>query len=169
MALIISAGLVLAALPAHAQSNPVVPGRSIGLFHLGDSVEIVSEMLGPPLPPALLPQAVLSYHWPLRHLGALVDVVTRKIVALSGSDDAGYRTAGGLGVGSSPNAIRSAYGRAETVDYGDGAIMLVYDRAGVAFLIDHAAGKGDRVSTVFVFARGTYRDIFPVTALAGRR
>ncbi len=132
-------------------------------------MDTVSEMLGPPLPPALLPQAMLSYHWPLRHLGALVDVVTRKIVALSGSDDAGYRTAAGLGVGSSPNAIRAAYGYAETVDYGDGAIVLVYDRTGVAFLIDRSAGKGDRVSTVFVFAGGKYRDVFPVTALAGHR
>ncbi|HYM69717.1 MAG TPA: hypothetical protein VEZ44_08995 [bacterium] len=159
--LITVACLVLSSLPVQAQSGSIVPGRSIGVFHIGDPIETVTEVLGPASPPALLPQAMLSYYWPSRHLGVMVDVVTRKIVALAGSADVDYRTAKGVGIGSGADEVQSAFGRTPGIDNGDGTTVFVYDRVGVAFVVARAVSLRDRVSTIWVFSPGGYHQIFP--------
>lgn len=167
--LITVACLALSGLPVQAQSGSVVPGRSIGVFHLGDPLEAVAEVLGPASPPALLPQAMLSYYWPSRHLGVMVDVVTRKIVALTGSSDVEYRTAKGVGVGSGADEVQSAFGRAPRIENSDGTTVFVYNRVGVAFVVARAASLRDRVSTVLVFSPGDYHRIFPKPMTAAAR
>jgi hypothetical protein len=168
--LITLACLVLSSLPVQAQGGLIVPGRSIGVFRLGDPLETVSEALGPPSPPALLPQAMLSYYWPSRHLGVMVDVVTSKIVALIGSSDVDYRTAKGVGIGSGAEEVQSAFGRRSGIDNGDGTLVLVYDHTGVAFVVTRAVSLHDHVSTILVFGPGEYHRIFPrpMTAAAPR-
>ncbi|HLJ60508.1 MAG TPA: hypothetical protein VKZ50_12340 [bacterium] len=167
---IAAACLLLSGLPVQAQSG-VVPGRSIGAFHLGDSLESVTEVLGPGSPPALLPQAMISYYWPSRHLGVVVDVVTRKIVALVASSEINYRTAKGVGIGSGADEVESAFGRRSGIDNGDGTVVLVYNHVGVAFVVARTVSLHDRVSTIFVFAPGEYHRIFPnpMTAATLRR
>ncbi len=58
------------------------------------------------------------------------------------------------------DAVRTAYGGEDLVDNHQEDQTLVYDKLGIAFVVDKIGALGSRVSLVFVFTPGHYRDIF---------
>lgn len=146
---------------AGAQGGPVVPGESVGDFHLGADVSTIVSALGPLHSEDDLPgDALAGYYWPLKRIGAIADKTSHKIVALAISLDDSYRTSKGVAVGTEMDAVRAAYGvEDETADHQDDE-TLIYNKLGVAFVVDKSGALGSHVSVVFVFDSGHYHDIF---------
>lgn len=146
---------------AFAQPSAIVPGQSLGEFRLGQDVAPVLDALGPLHSQDDLPgNALTGYYWPLRHLGIIADKPSRKVVALVVSLDDTYRTDKGVAAGTEMDAVRAAYGREDGVEDHPEDQLLIYDRLGVAFVVDRTGPLGSRVSAIFVFAPGHYHDIF---------
>src|SRR5438445_47538 len=101
-----------------------------------------------------------GYYWPLKRIGVIVNMSTQKVAALAISYDDAYQTEKGVTAGTEMDAIRLAYGEEETVDKHQDDETLVYDKLGVAFVIDKNGALGGRVSVIFIFGQGHYRDIF---------
>ncbi len=140
---------------------PIVPGQALGSFQLGQDVDAVVTSLGPlHSQDDLSGKGLIGYYWPLRRLGAIADKSTHKIVALVVSLDDTYKTDKGVTAGSELEAVRTAYGREDSVDNHEDDETLVYDKLGVAFVVDKSGALGSRVSVIFVFNPGHYRDIF---------
>jgi len=146
---------------AAAQGTPVVPGESVGDFHLGADVSTIVTALGPLHSEDDLPGDTLAgYYWPLKRIGAIADKTSHKVVALAISLDDSYRTSKGVAVGTEMDAVRAAYGAEdETADHQDDE-TLIYNKLGVAFVIDKSGALGSHVSVIFVFDSGRYHDIF---------
>jgi hypothetical protein len=147
---------------AQTQAGPtVIPGQSVGQFQLGEDVDTIVTALGPLHSQDDLPgNALVGYYWPLRRLGAIADKTTSKVVALVVSQDDSYKTDKGVTAGDGMEAVRNAYGPEDSVDDHQDAETLVYDKLGVAFMVDKSGPLGSRVSVIFVFDPGRYRDIF---------
>jgi len=147
--------------PAAGATTPILPGQAVGAFHLGQNVSEVVTTLGPLHSEDDLPGSSLTaYYWPLKRIGAIADQSTNKVVALIVSLDEGYRTDKGVGAGTDMDAVRSAYGHEDSVDSHEDDDTLVYNTLGVAFLVDKSGALGSRVSAIFVFGSGQYKNIF---------
>jgi hypothetical protein len=157
--------LATAGAPAYAQGiNPILPGQAIGGFRLGEDVNTMVRSLGPVHSADDIPSSNLTaYFWPLRRIGAIADKTSSKVVALVVSMDDGYRTDKGIAAGAEMESVRSAYGQEDSVDSHEDDDTLVYDKIGVAFLVDKAGALGSRVSAIFVFNPGQYKTIFQQT------
>ncbi len=58
------------------------------------------------------------------------------------------------------DTVRAAYGAEdETADHQDDE-TLIYNKLGVAFVVDKSGALGSHVSVIFVFDSGHYHDIF---------
>jgi hypothetical protein len=155
--------LVIAAIvaTAGAQGTSVIPGQSVGDFHLGADVSAIVGALGPLHSQDDLPgDTFAGYYWPLKRIGAIADKGSHKVVALAISLDDSYRTNKGVSAGTEMDAVRAAYGAEdETADHQDDE-TLIYNKLGVAFVIDKSGALGSHVSVIFVFDPGHYHDIF---------
>jgi hypothetical protein len=144
-----------------AQSSGIVPGQGIGRFQLGQDLAPVLTALGPLHSEDDLPGgAFRGYYWPLKRIGVIINMQTRKVAALAISYDDSLQTEKGVMAGTEMDAIRSAYGKEESVDSHQEDDTLVYDKLGVAFVVDKSGALGGRVSVIFVFGQGRYNDIF---------
>lgn len=157
------APLVVAAIVtmAGAQGTPVIPGESVGNFHLGADLSTVVGVLGPLHSQDDLPGDTLAgYYWPLKRIGVIADKTTHKVVALAISLDDSYQTDKGVAAGTEMDSVRTAYGAEdETAEHQDDE-TLIYNKLGVAFVVDKSGALGSRVSVIFVFDRGHYHDVF---------
>jgi hypothetical protein len=159
----VAAFVVIAALsiPAFAQGSDIVPGQALGRFEIGQDLGAIITMLGPLHSEDDLPGGSFrGYYWPLKRIGVIVNMSTQKVAALAISYDDAYQTEKGVTAGTEMDAIRLAYGEEETVDKHQDDETLVYDKLGVAFVIDKNGALGGRVSVIFIFGQGHYRDIF---------
>lgn len=144
-----------------AQSSGIVPGQAIGRFQLDQDLAPILTTLGPLHSEDDLPGgAFRGYYWPLKRIGVIVNMQTRKVAALAVSYDDSIQTEKGIMAGTDMDAIRTAYGKEESVDSHQEDDTLVYDKLGVAFVVDKGGALGGRVSVIFVFGQGRYRDIF---------
>jgi hypothetical protein len=150
-----------AAQRASAADEGIIPGQAIGTFHLGEDLSDVVNALGPIHSQDDVPGSTLSgYYWPLKRIGAIADRSTNKVVALVVSLDEDYQTEKGVGAGVEMDTVRAAYGTEDAVDSHEDDDTLVYDKLGVAFVVDRAGPLGRRVSVVFIFGPGQYKTIF---------
>ena len=148
---------------AQAQSTGtgIVPGQGLGGFRIGQDVAPIITSLGPLHQQDDFPGGSLrGYYWPLRRIAVIVNKDTQKVAALGISYDDGYQTEKGVQAGSQLEAIRQAYGQEETIDNHQDDDTFVYDKLGVAFVVDKNGALGGRVSVIFVFTQGQYKDIF---------
>jgi hypothetical protein len=146
---------------ASAQTSGILPGRGIGSFQLGQDLDPIISSLGPLHSEDDLPGGSFrGYYWPLKRVGVIVNTQSKKVVALAISYDDNYQTEKGVMAGSEMDAVRTAYGQEESVDRHQDDDTLVYDKLGVAFVVDKSGALGGRVSVIFVFGQGHYHDIF---------
>jgi hypothetical protein len=146
---------------ASAQATGILPGRGIGSFQLGQDLDPIISSLGPLHSEDDLPGGSFrGYYWPLKRVGVIVNTQSKKVVALAISYDDNYQTEKGVMAGSEMDAVRTAYGQEESVDRHQDDDTLVYDKLGVAFVVDKSGALGGRVSVIFVFGQGHYHDIF---------
>lgn len=114
----------------------IVPGEKAGPVTLGMAMEDVRKVLGPPQDSAIpgVPNS-RTYRYPGRFSMQISDVPDASVMTiLCETDD--YRTAEGLGVGSSGRDVLSAFGRDYwMIDYAPGAEELGYHPQGIAFCI----------------------------------
>ena len=156
--LAVIAGTVAA---ASAQGIGIVPGLTLGTFQIGQDLGPIITTLGPLHSEDDLPGGTFrGYYWPLKRIGVIINMQTQKVAALAISYDDTYRTEKGIMAGAEMDAIRSAYGKEESVDTHQDDETLVYDKLGVAFVVDKNGALGGRVSVIFVFNQGHYKDIF---------
>ena len=160
---LLAALVVVAAMSAaaSAQTTGILPGRGIGSFQLGQDLDPIISSLGPLHSEDDLPGGSFrGYYWPLKRVGVIVNTQSKKVVALAISYDDNYQTEKGVMAGSEMDAVRTAYGQEESVDRHQDDDTLVYDKLGVAFVVDKSGALGGRVSVIFVFGQGHYHDIF---------
>lgn len=144
-----------------AQDSGIAPGQGIGRFQIGQDLSSVLTTLGPLHSEDDLPGGGFrGYYWPLKRIGVIINMQTRKVAALAISYDDSLQTEKGVMAGTEMDAIRSAYGKEESVDSHQEDDTLVYDKLGVAFVVDKSGALGGRVSVIFVFGQGHYKDIF---------
>ncbi len=159
------AALLLGAKPAFAQGTSIVPGESIGDFRLGEDLPAIVTTLGPLHSQDDLPGHFLAgYFWPLKRIGVIADKQTGKIVAIAISLDESFQTEKGVGAGTDMDSVRGAYGPEDTVENHEDDDTLIYDKLGVAFVVDKSGALGSRVSLILIFTAGHYHDIFKTTA-----
>jgi len=157
-AAIVAVGVASAAL---AQSANVVPGQGLGGFRLGEDLDTIISTLGPLNTESDLPGGtVRRYFWPLSRIEVFVNRKTKKVTGLVALYDETYVTEKGVAAGSEMTAVRTAYGPEETVDSTEDDETLIYDKLGVAFVVDKTGALGGHVSAIFVFLKGHYRDLF---------
>ncbi len=146
---------------AAAQGTPIVPGQSIAGYRLGQDVTGIVDNLGPLHSEDDLPGNTLTgYYWPLKRIGVIVDKTSHRVVGLVVSLDDTYATDKGVAAGSEMEQVRTAYGPEDSVETHQDDETLVYDKLGVAFVVDKAGALGSRVSVIFVYGAGHYHDIF---------
>jgi len=146
---------------AAAQGMPVIPGLSIGGLRLGQDAPPIVNTLGPLHSEDDLPGNTLTgYYWPLKRIGVIADKTSHKVVGLVVSLDEMFTTDKGVGAGSEMERVRTAYGPEDSVESHQDDQTLVYDKLGVAFVVDKAGALGSRVSVIFVFGPGHYHEIF---------
>ena len=139
----------------------IVPGQALGRFQIGQDLEQVITALGPLHQQDDFPGGNLrGYYWPLRRIAVIINRDTQKVAAIGISYDDTYQTEKGVTAGTQLEAIRQAYGQEETVDNHQDDDTFVYDKLGVAFVVDKNGALGGRVSVIFVFTKGKYKDIF---------
>lgn len=146
---------------AQAQGVGIVPGQALGRFQIGQDVTQIITTLGPLHQQDDFPGGNLrGYYWPLRRIAVIVNKQTQKVAAIGISYDDTYQTEKGVAAGSQMETIRQAYGQEETIDNHQDDDTFVYDKLGVAFVVDKNGALGGRVSVIFVFSQGQYKDIF---------
>jgi len=151
-----------------AQGPSVIPGKAIGDFQLGETVDPMVSSLGPLHSSDDLPAGNMTgYYWPLKRIGVIAQKDSNRIVALVVSLDDSYKTDQGVGVGSDVNALRGAYGKEDTVAEHQGDTTYVYDRLGIAFVIDQGGALDQRVSLIYIFPPGQYKAIFTPNDTSG--
>ncbi len=162
-ALMAALGLAAAAAAqnAAAPGADIIPGQAVGGYRLGQNVGPLLSTLGPIRSQDDLPDTTLTaYFWPLRRIAVIADKSSGTIVALGVSLDDTFTTDKGVGAGTELDAVRSAYGKEDLLDDHEDDQTLVYNNLGVAFVVDKSGALSGRVSVIFVFANGHYRDIF---------
>jgi hypothetical protein len=160
--LVVVLAVIGAMTTAGAAQNPgIVPGQTLGMFQIGQDLAPIITSLGPLHSEDDLPGGSFrGYYWPLKRIGVIINMQTQKVAALAISYDDTYQTEKGIQAGTEMDAIRSAYGKEESVDSHQDDDTLVYDKLGVAFVVDKNGALGGRVSVIFVFDHGHYKDIF---------
>jgi hypothetical protein len=161
LAIIIAVAVVGTTTQAQSGGSGIVPGQALGRFQIGQDVAQVITTLGPLHQQDDFPGGNLrGYYWPLRRIAVIVNKDTQKVAALGISYDDGYQTEKGVTAGSQLESIRQAYGQEESIDNHQDDDTFVYDKLGVAFVVDKNGALGGRVSVIFVFTQGRYKDIF---------
>jgi hypothetical protein len=146
---------------APAGGMSIMPGQSVGAYHIGQDISVLVSALGPINEADDIPGSQYTgYYWPLKRIGAIADKQTNKIVALIVQLDENYRTDKGVSAGTELDALRAAYGQEDSVDSTDDDDTLVYDNLGIAFAVDKAGALSSRVSAIWVFGSGQYKSIF---------
>ncbi len=152
-------GMMAAAVSA--QGTPVVPGQSIGDFRVGEDLPSVIAVLGP-----LHSQSdfaggtFIGYYWPLKRVGVIADKQTGIVAAVVVSLDDTYQTEKGVAAGTDIGTVRTAYGKEDGLDNTQDDSTVIYDKLGVAFVVDKGGALENRVSLIFVFDPGRYHEIF---------
>lgn len=155
------AAVALIAATASAESAFIVPGQSIGDFQIGEDLRSVVDVLGPLHTREDLPlRPFTGYFWPLKRIGVIAERGTSRVVALAISLDEAYQTDKGIGAGTEMDSIRTAYGPEDLEESHDEDETLIYDKLGVAFVVDKSGALGSRVSLILVFEAGHYQEIF---------
>jgi hypothetical protein len=155
------AAVALLPTAASAQGTSIVPGASIGDLYLGEDLPVIVTSLGPLHSQDDLPGHLFTgYFWPLKRIGVIADKESNKIVALAISLDDSYQTEKGIAAGTEMDSIRSAYGPEDSVETHEDDDTLIYDKLGVAFVVDKSGALGSRVSLILVFTSGHYHNIF---------
>jgi len=146
---------------AQTAGTGIMPGQGLGDFRIGQDLAPIINTLGPLHQQDDFPGGNLrGYYWPLRRIAVIVHKDTQKVAALGISYDDGYQTEKGVQAGSQLESIRQAYGQEEAVDNHQDDDTFIYDKLGVAFVVDKNGALGGRVSVIFVFMQGQYKDIF---------
>jgi len=155
--------LTIAVVPplATAQGAIIVPGESIGSVRLGQDIAAAIQDLGLLHSQDDLPRNLTAYYWPLKRIGAIVSQTTHRILALGASLDDSYRTDKDIAAGTEALTVRVAYGPEEILEDRAGDQTLIYDKRGVAFVVDKSGALRGRVSVIFIFVLGRYHEIFP--------
>ncbi|HEV2283020.1 MAG TPA: hypothetical protein VGX75_11605 [bacterium] len=144
-----------------AQGSAVVPGKGVGDYQLGQALDPLVSSLGPLHSSSDFPSGTMTgYYWPLKRIGAIAQNDSKRIVALVVSLDDTYRTDRGVAIGSEIGAFRSAYGKEDRVDEHQDDSTYVYDKIGIAFVVDNGGALDQRVSLMYIFAPGQYGSIF---------
>ncbi|HKX19062.1 MAG TPA: hypothetical protein VJT33_13700 [bacterium] len=155
------AAVVAMVTAAAAQGSAVIPGKAIGDYQLGQTLDPLVTTLGPLHSSDDLPSGTLTgYYWPLRRIGLIAEKDTKRIVALVVSLDDSYKTDRGITVGADINSLRAAYGKEDSVDEHQDDSTYVYDKIGIAFVVDNGGALDQRVSLMYVFPPGRYGSIF---------
>jgi hypothetical protein len=153
--------IVALATAAAAQASAVIPGKAIGDYQLGQTLDPMVSMLGPLHSSDDLPSGNMTgYYWPLKRIGVIADKNSKRIVALVLSLDDTYRTDRGVTVGADVGTIRNAYGKEDRLDEHQDDATYVYDKLGIAFVVDNGGTLDQRVSLIYVFPPGQYQAIF---------
>ncbi|MDR5682580.1 MAG: hypothetical protein QN163_00935 [Armatimonadota bacterium] len=142
--------LVLAAAVVVQAATPtsllIVPGRSVGPIVLGMRMTQVFQVLGPPEGREPGDQTI-KFFWPRRGLTVRVDRDGR--VDAIFVESPAYRTARGVGVGSTRDEVVGAYGPAPQAQEDRTTLILSYTPLGITFAI--AKDRGSRVHLVMVY------------------
>lgn len=155
------AAVVAMAAAAAAQGSAVIPGKAIGDYQLGQALDGLVTTLGPLHSSDDLPSGTMTgYYWPLKRIGLIAEKNTKLIVALVVSLDDTYQTDRGITVGSDVKTFRAAYGKEDSIDEHQDDSTYVYDKLGIAFVVDNGGALDQRVSLMYVFAPGHYGSIF---------
>ncbi len=162
---IVAVTLTIAMMGSAAQAQTpgagIMPGQGLGDFRLGQDLGPIISALGPLHQQDDFPGGNLrGYYWPLRRIAVIINKDTQKVAALGISYDDGYQTEKGVQAGSQLESIRQAYGQEEAIDNHQDDDTFIYDKLGVAFVVDKNGALGGRVSVIFVFTQGQYKDIF---------
>lgn len=153
--------VVAMATAAAAQGSSVIPGKAIGDYQLGQVLDPLVSTLGPLHSSDDLPSGTMTgYYWPLKRIGIIADKDTKKVVALVVSLDDSYKTDRGIAIGSDIGAFRGAYGKEDSIDEHQDDSTYVYDKLGIAFVVDNGGALDQRVSLMYVFPPGHYSSIF---------
>ncbi len=163
LAAVLAVGLLVTVSAAQGtgQNPAIVPGQAIGGYRLGQDLSSIVAALGPIHSQDDLPDTALTgYYWPLKRIGVIADKSTGKVVGVVSSLDERITTDRGVGAGTEMGALHSAYGGEDLVDNHQDDQTLVYNALGIAFVVDKTGALDSRVSVIFVFAPGHYRDIF---------
>jgi hypothetical protein len=144
-----------------AQGSAVVPGKGVGDYQLGQALDPLVSSLGPLHSSDDLPSGTMTgYYWPLKRIGVIAQKDSKRVVALVVSLDDTYRTDRGVAIGSDISALRNAYGKEDSIDQHQDDSTYVYNKIGIAFVVDSGGALDQRVSLIYVFAPGQYSSIF---------
>lgn len=154
-------GVVALATAGSAQGSAVIPGKAVGDYQLGQALDPLVSTLGPLHSSDDLPSGTMTgYFWPLKRIGAIAQKDSKRIVALVVSLDDTYRTDRGVTIGSDVDAFHTAYGKEDSIDEHQDDQTYVYNRLGIAFVVDNGGVLDQRVSLMYVFTPGQYSTIF---------
>jgi len=154
-------GIAVLATAGAAQTAAVIPGKAVGDYQLGQALDPLVSTLGPLHSSDDLPSGTMTgYYWPLKRIGAIAQKDSKRIIALVVSLDDTYRTDRGVVIGSDIGAFHSAYGKEDAVDEHQDDQTYVYDKLGIAFVVDTSGALDQRVSLMYVFPPGQYHSIF---------
>ena len=154
-------GVVALASAGAAQGSAVVPGKAVGDYQLGQAIDPMMSLLGPLHSSDDLPAGtMIGYYWPLKRIGVIAEKQSKRIVALVVSLDDTYRTDRGVAIGADVGAFHSAYGKEDALDEHQEDQTFVYDKLGIAFVVDQGGALDQRVSLIYVFPPGQYHSIF---------
>ncbi|HEV2438628.1 MAG TPA: hypothetical protein VGX97_01030 [bacterium] len=154
-------GIVALATAGAAQTSAIVPGKAVGDYQLGQALDPLVSTLGPLHSSDDLPSGTMTgYYWPLKRIGVIAQKDSKRIIALVVSLDDTYRTDRGVTIGSDIGAFHSAYGKEDAVDEHQDDQTYVYDKLGIAFVVDTGGALDQRVSLMYVFPPGQYHSIF---------
>lgn len=154
-------GIVALATAGAAQTSAIIPGKAVGDYQLGQAVDPLVSTLGPLHSSDDLPSGTMTgYYWPLKRIGVIAQKDSKRIIALVVSLDDTYRTDRGVAIGSDIGSFHSAYGKEDAVDEHQDDQTYVYDKLGIAFVVDTGGALDQRVSLMYVFPPGQYHSIF---------
>jgi hypothetical protein len=154
-------GVVALVTAAAAQGSAVIPGKSVGDYQLGQTIDPMMSTLGPLHSSDDLPAGNMTgYYWPLKRIGVIADKTSKRIMALVVSLDDTYKTDRGVTVGADINSFRTAYGKEDRIDQHQDDSTYVYDKLGIAFVVDEGGTLDQHVSLIYVFPPGQYQAIF---------
>ena len=158
-------GVAVLAVPGWAQGSAVIPGKAVGEYQLGQALDPLVSTLGPLHSSDDMPSGTMTgYYWPLKRIGVIAQKDSKRIVALVVSLDDTYRTDRGVAIGADIGAVHAAYGKEDSIDEHQDDQTYVYNKLGIAFVVDSGGVLDQRISLMYVFAPGQYNSIFTKNA-----